>query len=151
PESTSGTGSTAAGADLAGDAAGAASVNSGSPGTDNGSGPPTALPTAPNAMPNGAPNTQSGAYPADRAPENDALARSQQALRQSGLSPTRPSRPQELSDTAIVAEIATALGVTSDAIGRAAGDNLVWVLDEVREPGAYLAANATALSDMIQV
>lgn len=110
----------------------------------------------------GSANNQQGLYGAGSAPENDALARSQQALRQSGLSPTSPRPPnpnsptsplqaRPLTDTEAVAEIAEALGVTSDAIQRAAGDSLVWVLDEVREPGPYLAARATALSDMIQV
>jgi len=104
-----------------------------------------------NPVPGSANTQQPGTYAPGRAPENDALARSQQALRQSGLSPLSSVRPQGRSDTAIVADIAEELGVTSDALGRAAGDNLVWVLDEVREPGPYLAASATALSDMIQV
>jgi protein involved in polysaccharide export with SLBB domain len=43
------------------------------------------------------------------------------------------------------------LGIPVDRLMRVAGDNLVWVLDEVHEPGAYLAAAAPTLADMITI
>ncbi len=50
----------------------------------------------------------------------------------------------------LVDAIAAVLGVTPDMLERAVGEDLVWVLDDVRAPGAYVGASGTTLSDMIQ-
>ena len=47
-------------------------------------------------------------------------------------------------------DFANLLHVTSDALLRTASDNLVWVLDDVRDPGPYLGAPGSSISDMIQ-
>jgi protein involved in polysaccharide export with SLBB domain len=54
------------------------------------------------------------------------------------------------SDNQLLVQIATTLSVTSEAILRVATDNIVWVLDDVREAGPYVAAYGTSLPDMIQ-
>jgi len=55
-----------------------------------------------------------------------------------------------ISDQEVVDELASLLHVTSDALLRTASDNLVWILDSVRDPGAYLGAPGSTVSDMIQ-
>jgi len=47
--------------------------------------------------------------------------------------------------------IARTLGVPVEALVRTATDHVVWVLDEVREPGAYVAAEGTTVAEMIQM
>ena len=47
--------------------------------------------------------------------------------------------------------IARILGVPVEALVRMATDHVVWVLDEVREPGAYVAAEGTTVAEMIQM
>jgi polysaccharide export outer membrane protein len=64
-------------------------------------------------------------------------------LNRSGLRPV-------ISDQEVVDELARLLHVTSDALLRTASDNLVWVLDEVRDPGPYLGAPGSSVADMIQ-
>ncbi|MEI9997264.1 MAG: SLBB domain-containing protein [Rhizomicrobium sp.] len=54
------------------------------------------------------------------------------------------------SDDDIVDEVAGLVGVTPDALQRLAVDNLVWVMNEVREPGPYLAGSGTSIDDMVQ-
>ncbi len=55
-----------------------------------------------------------------------------------------------VSDAAVVDQLAHLLHVTSEALLRTASDNLVWVLDDVRDPGPYLGAPGSSLADMIQ-
>ena len=47
--------------------------------------------------------------------------------------------------------IARMMGVPVEALVRTATDHVVWVLDEVREPGAYVAAEGTTVAEMIQM
>jgi protein involved in polysaccharide export with SLBB domain len=54
--------------------------------------------------------------------------------------------PQSLSADAI----AVRLGIPLEALVRAAADHVIWVLDEVRDPGAYVAGDGTSLADMIE-
>src|SRR5262249_46739134 len=49
-----------------------------------------------------------------------------------------------------VEAIAARLNVSVQALVRVAADHLVWVLETVRDPGTYLAAEGTTLADMIQ-
>ena len=49
-----------------------------------------------------------------------------------------------------VEAIAARLNVPVQALVRVAGDHLVWVLETVRDPGTYIAAEGTTLADMIQ-
>jgi polysaccharide biosynthesis/export protein len=60
-----------------------------------------------------------------------------------------PVAPPPPSDP--IARIATGLGVTQDALVRAASDHVIWVLNQVRDPGAYLAAGGATLGDMVQI
>lgn len=50
-----------------------------------------------------------------------------------------------------IADAARLLGVTTEVLVRAASDHLLWVLDEVRDPGAYLAAGGATLNEAISV
>ena len=47
--------------------------------------------------------------------------------------------------------LARTLGTTTDSIVRIATDHVIWVLDEVRDPGPYVAGEGTTLGEMIQV
>jgi protein involved in polysaccharide export with SLBB domain len=49
-----------------------------------------------------------------------------------------------------VDSISSRLGVPVQALVRLAADHLVWVLEQVRDPGAYVASEGTTLADMIQ-
>jgi len=53
-------------------------------------------------------------------------------------------------DEVIVSQLASLLHVTSEALLSTASDNLVWILDDVREPGPYIGAPGSSLADMIQ-
>ncbi|HWD25580.1 MAG TPA: SLBB domain-containing protein [Rhizomicrobium sp.] len=55
-----------------------------------------------------------------------------------------------LTDADVVAAAASALSVRNDALKRTASDNLVWVMNEVREPGPYLGAFGSTVDDMIK-
>lgn len=61
-----------------------------------------------------------------------------------------PARQNENSRQTLN-RIAYALDVSREALLRTVTDNLVWVFDEVRVPGAYAAANGTTVNEMIQV
>ncbi len=54
-----------------------------------------------------------------------------------------------MSDSEVVNQLARLLHVSDDALLRTASDNLVWILDDVREPGPYLGAPGTSLADML--
>jgi protein involved in polysaccharide export with SLBB domain len=75
-----------------------------------------------------------------------AEATRQQTLTAQALAGTSA---QEL-EQASVESVARRLGVSTQAITRTAGDHLVWVLDEVRDPGSYMAAQDITLAEMIQ-
>ena len=49
-----------------------------------------------------------------------------------------------------VEALAARLDVSVQALVRVAGEHLVWVLETVRDPGTYIAAEGTTLADMIQ-
>jgi protein involved in polysaccharide export with SLBB domain len=49
-----------------------------------------------------------------------------------------------------VEAVAARLNVSVQALVRVAGEHLVWVLETVRDPGTYIAAEGTTLADMIQ-
>ena len=51
----------------------------------------------------------------------------------------------------VVRNAAQQLGVTTDMLVRMATDHLIWVLDQVKEPGPYLSAGAPTLEDMLQI
>jgi protein involved in polysaccharide export with SLBB domain len=55
----------------------------------------------------------------------------------------------QLTDDQAVALTAQLMDVSGDALVRLASDNVIWVLNEVREPGPYLAASGTTFSDML--
>lgn len=55
-----------------------------------------------------------------------------------------------VNNTMLVDNIASRLGVPRTALISIADDNLVWVLDEVRVPGPYIAAKGTTLANIIQ-
>jgi len=82
-------------------------------------------------------------------PEALALAQAR-TLASRNASLNRTIMPSTLSDAAIVDQLARLLHVTGDALLRTASDNLVWVLDDVRDPGPYLGAPGSSLADMIQ-
>ena len=42
------------------------------------------------------------------------------------------------------------LGVSVETLVRMASDHVVWIIDDVRDPGPYIAAEGTTLGDMIQ-
>jgi protein involved in polysaccharide export with SLBB domain len=50
-----------------------------------------------------------------------------------------------------VRDAARTVGVTTEILVRMASDHLVWVLDQVQDPGAYLAAGGTTLEDIVQI
>jgi protein involved in polysaccharide export with SLBB domain len=52
-------------------------------------------------------------------------------------------------DLVVIEKMALRMGVPSAALIRAARDNLVWVLDDVVNPGPYLAASKTVLSELL--
>lgn len=60
------------------------------------------------------------------------------------LTPMKP----ELSS---VSSIAATLGVPSEMLLRTVRDHVVWVLDEVRDPGPYIVGEGTSLGDMIEI
>jgi protein involved in polysaccharide export with SLBB domain len=73
-----------------------------------------------------------------------AAAANQQSL--SSLPSSSGTEQEPSLDT-----IARAMGVPVEALVRTATDHVVWVLDEVREPGAYVAAEGTTVAEMIQM
>ena len=84
-------------------------------------------------------------------PGTNAFAQGAQQLSQQNafsalsLSPGAAQFPQLAVDA-----IAARLGVSVQALVRVAGEHLVWVLESVRDPGTYIAAEGTTLADMIQ-
>jgi protein involved in polysaccharide export with SLBB domain len=50
----------------------------------------------------------------------------------------------------IAGNLAAAMGVTEQAVIRVASEHLVWVLDQVRDPGPYLAGDGTTLRSIVQ-
>ncbi|MBI3675795.1 MAG: SLBB domain-containing protein [Proteobacteria bacterium] len=50
----------------------------------------------------------------------------------------------------IAKNLADAMGVTEQAVVRVASEHLVWVLDQVRDPGPYLAGDGTSLRSIVQ-
>jgi protein involved in polysaccharide export with SLBB domain len=79
----------------------------------------------------------------------NAIAQAAQLSQQnafSALSLTGGAQRLQLSVEAIAAR----LNVSVQALVRVAGDHLVWVLETVRDPGTYIAAEGTTLADMIQ-
>jgi len=112
--------------------------------------PPGQTPAYPYQQPAGNPRSRNN----QDSSEADALAQAQALLgrNQRGVfgdnrfnAPVRP-----LSDAQLVNYIAKTLTVTPEAVLRAATDNIVWMLDDVREAGPYVAAQGTSLEDMIQ-
>jgi protein involved in polysaccharide export with SLBB domain len=79
--------------------------------------------------------------------EAAALAQARALANRNG---TRSNLQPTTSDTDVVDHLAQLLHVTRDALLRTASDNLTWVLDEVREPGAYLGAPGSSIADMIE-
>jgi protein involved in polysaccharide export with SLBB domain len=51
----------------------------------------------------------------------------------------------------VVRYAAQQLGVTTDVLVRMATDHLIWVLDQVKDPGPYLSAGTPTLDDMLQI
>ena len=85
----------------------------------------------------------------DSSSEASALAQAQQMIGRNGRF-SKGLEPTPRSDDEVVAGLASVLDVTTDALLRTGSDNLAWVLDQVREPGAYIAARGTSISDLIQ-
>jgi polysaccharide export outer membrane protein len=81
--------------------------------------------------------------------EARALAQARTLASRNG-SPNPTILQPAASDAAVVDQLARLLHVTSDTLLRTASDNLVWVLDDVRDPGPYLGAPGSSLTDMIQ-
>jgi len=80
--------------------------------------------------------------------EAAALAQARALANRSGT--RAPNVQPASSDTEVVDHLARLLHVTNDALLRTASDNLTWVLDEVRDPGAYLGAPGSSIADMIE-
>lgn len=79
--------------------------------------------------------------------EAAALAQARALANRNG---TQVNQLPATSDAEVVDHLARLLHVTNDALLRTASDNLTWVLDEVREPGAYLGAPGSSIADMIE-
>jgi len=58
---------------------------------------------------------------------------------------------QDVDQAPSLETIARIMGVPVEALVRMAADHVVWVLDEVREPGPYVAAEGTTVAEMIQM
>jgi polysaccharide export outer membrane protein len=63
---------------------------------------------------------------------------------QLSLGRPNPLRPLTVDD------IAMKIGVPPEQLVRVAADHVIWVLDEVRDPGAYVAGEGTTLADIIE-
>ncbi len=83
-------------------------------------------------------------------PETAAIAQAADIQRKQGGIDTVTTEERSETPAQVALRLAKALGVTSAELVSLAGDNLVWVLDQVYAPGPYLAAKGTTLSDMIQ-
>jgi protein involved in polysaccharide export with SLBB domain len=80
----------------------------------------------------------------------NAIAQAAQLSQQNALSAlSLTSGAAQLPQLSVEA-IAARLNVSVQALVRVAGDHLVWVLETVRDPGTYIAAEGTTLADMIQ-
>ena len=80
----------------------------------------------------------------------NAIAQAAQMSQQNAFSAlSLSSGATQLSQLSVDA-IAARLNVSVQALVRVAGDHLVWVLETVRDPGTYIAAEGTTLADMIQ-
>ena len=80
----------------------------------------------------------------------NAVAQAAQMSQQNAFSAlSLSSGTTQLSQLSVDA-IAARLNVSVQALVRVAGDHLVWVLETVRDPGTYIAAEGTTLADMIQ-
>ena len=64
---------------------------------------------------------------------------------------TSPQMGENVDQPASLEIIANTLGVPVEALVRVAKDHVVWVMDEVRDPGAYVAAEGTTVEEMIQL
>lgn len=59
--------------------------------------------------------------------------------------------PVDLTNQYNIAKIlADTMGVTEQAVVRVASEHIVWVLDQVRDPGPYLAGEGTSLRSIVQ-
>jgi protein involved in polysaccharide export with SLBB domain len=56
------------------------------------------------------------------------------------------TQPQPLTPDGI----AFVLGVPQEALVRTIADHIIWILDEVRDPGAYVASEGATVAEMIQ-
>ncbi len=75
-----------------------------------------------------------------------------------GQLPTNPALGQTNAQqnrrpvrTNVREEVAKALGVTPEVVGATANENLVWLYDEVKDPGAYLIAQNTNLAELVEL
>ncbi len=82
-------------------------------------------------------------------PQYQAAPQSQGFLQYPGYSQPLAGRPSPFH-IASVDETAMKMGVPVEQLVRVAADHVVWVLDEVRDPGAYVAGEGTTLADMIE-
>jgi protein involved in polysaccharide export with SLBB domain len=104
------------------------------------------------ATPNAAPDVRLRAAQQELTTGTAAIAQAAaEATRQQTLTTQAlaGATPEDL-ERASVENVARRLGVSTQAITRTARDHLVWVLDEVRDPGSYMAADHITLSEMIQ-
>jgi len=81
------------------------------------------------------------AAPPQNAPAGAAAATAQSAA----------AAQQGVDQAPSLETIARMMGVPVEALVRTATDHVVWVLDEVREPGPYVAAEGTTVAEMIQM
>ena len=79
--------------------------------------------------------------------EAAALAQARALEARSGA---RAQSQSTVTDIEVIDHVAGLLHVTNDALLRTAADNLTWVLDEVREPGAYLGGPGSSVADIIE-
>jgi protein involved in polysaccharide export with SLBB domain len=94
----------------------------------------------------------SGGSPVAEQPTSTAaLTGPDSEQQQDGMQSATPQARQYGLEPQSLDAIANTLGVTADSLVRLARDHIVWVLDEVQDPGAYLTAEGATLGEMIQM
>jgi len=88
----------------------------------------------------GLPGTQ-GASPLQPTVASVALAQATSAI----------NRENRAGGTGVATDVATGLGVSEQFLTSTFKEHLVWLYDEVKDPGAYFAAQGTNLGELVQM
>ncbi|HEX4303157.1 MAG TPA: SLBB domain-containing protein [Rhizomicrobium sp.] len=115
-----------------------------------GGGPPQTLPTNDETSPVATPSGSS-IPPKAPSPDNRPTGLTLTATNNSGsfTTPVGGRSPDAMEDAPQAAMIAQKLGVTGETVLHTITNNLVWVLGQVGDPRAYVAAPGTSLGDML--